>query len=878
MSLHDRLFRLLMRLLPAEFRADYGREMESHFRAERRHAGDKAGMLRLWLSTLGDLMRTAPREHLDILSRDVSYAVRMFRRRPALALATVMTLALGIGANTAIFSVVNGVLLSPLPYPDADRLVTIQEDQAGDEPGTTGYFSFDTLRARQQSFERVAAMGGWSAVLRADGQDTGRVNGVRVTWEYFRTLGVAPALGRDFEAGDDHPERRRIVLLSDPLWRRRFNADPAVIGKPISINSVTYTVVGVMPRSLNELVSARLMPGSEIWTPLGYTTAFPPACRSCRHIQMVGRLRDGVTLSQAAADATRVYQSLSQDFPRDYATPSAVLTPIRDRFLGPARPVLLLLWAAVGLLLLMACANIANLLLIRASEREEEVAIRRALGVSPARLLRQFMTESLLLAVVGGAAGTVLAIWATRVLVTNGPDEIPRLQEVAVSGRVLLYAIASSVVTGLIFGMAPARMLLARIGGDGAGVLTHGIRTTAGPAAWRHRAVLVGVNVALSTVLLVASGLLVRSFVTLLQVDPGFNPRGLLTMEVELSGPAYDDTPKIARLYDELAARLAALPGVTAAGASTNLPLTNSIDQWGITIEGRRLENPAEGPEADRYGVAANYFAAMNIPLLRGRLLNDGDGTGAPPVVVIGKTMADRLWPGDDPIGQRITLAGGPNNPPRTIVGVVGDVHHDGLHLPVSLQAYMPQAQSPWPQSSMTMIVRVVDGQDPTSLAAAVRDELRAIDPQQPVISLRSYDSIIATLMATRRFTLVLLAAFAGTALVLAVVGLYGALSYVVTQRQREIGVRVALGADHRDIRRLVMAQGLHPVAVGTAVGLAGAAAAGQWIGAMLFGVTPTDAVTYGVTLGAMVLSATLACVLPARRAAMVEPAVTLRS
>jgi putative ABC transport system permease protein len=308
------------------------------------------------------------------------------------------------------------------------------------------------------------------------------------------------------------------------------------------------------------------------------------------------------------------------------------------------------------------------------------------------------------------------------------------------------------------------------------------------------------------------------------------------------------------------------------------LPLTGSIDRWGVTIEGRPLANPEEAPEADRYGVEQDYFTAMQIPLVRGRVFTAADGSGAPPVVVIGRTTAERLWPGEDPIGRRITLAGGPNNPPRTIVGIVGDVHHDGLHLPVSYQAYMPQSQAPWPQSNMTMLIRVRDGQDPAALAAAARERLRAIDPQQPVIRMRSYDSIIAALMATRRFTLVLLAAFAGTALLLAIVGLYGALSFVVTQRQREIGVRIALGAERADIRRLVLAQGLRPVAIGVGIGLASAAAAGQLLTTMLYGVTPTDAATYGVTLGAMILSATLACLLPARRAASVEPATSLRS
>jgi putative ABC transport system permease protein len=875
MSLHDRLFRILMRVLPAEFRADYGREMESHFRAERRDAGSAGSLVRLWFATLADIARTAPGEHLDILARDLSYAIRMLARRPALALATVLTLALGIGANTAIFSVVNGVLLAPLPYPAAARIVTIEEAQPDRKPGRTGYYSFDAMRARQQSFDSVAALASWNATFRADGQETERVNGARVTWEYFRTLGLTPALGRDFEATDDTPEHRRIVLLSDGLWRRRFNADPSVIGKPVSINTVTYTVVGVMPRSLNEMVSGQLSRGAELWTPLGYAVAAPQACRTCRHIQMVGRVRDGVAMPQAEADATRVYRSLAQEFPSDYSEPSAVVTPIRERFLGPARPALMLLWIAVGLLLLMACGNIANLLLIRASEREEEVAVRRALGVTPARLLRQFLTESLLLAGIGGVLGTLIAVWATRLLVANGPAGIPRLGEVSVSAPVLLYALASSVATGLIFGMAPARMLLTRAGG--ANVLAHATRTTSGPAAWRHRAVLVGVNVALSTVLLVASGLLVRSFVSLLNVDPGFDSRNVLTMEVEISGQQYEQIPQISDFYNRLSARLAALPGVAAVGASTSLPLTDSVDQWGITIEGRPQANPADAPEADRYGVEAGYFKAMNIPLLRGRLFTPADGPGAPPVVVIGKTMAEQLWPGEDPIGRRVRLAGGPGNPMRTIVGVVGDVRHSGLHLPVSYQAYMPQSQSPWGQNALTMVIKARDGQDAAALTAAAREQVRALDASQPIIRVRTYESIIATLMGTRRFTLVLLAAFAATALLLAIVGLYGALSYVVTQRQREIGVRVALGADGRDIRRLVIAQGMRPVVIGIAGGVAGAALAGQLLASMLYGVTAGDPASYGMALVAMVGCAALACVLPARKATQVEPAATLR-
>jgi putative ABC transport system permease protein len=865
----DRVFRALLKLLPAEFRGDYQREIEATFRAERREARGTAALARVWIATLADVFRTAPAEHVDILVRDVRYTTRLLTRRPVLALAATVTLALGIGANTAIFSVVNGVLFAPLPYPAADRLVLVREQESNDDPGdTTGYFSFDRMRLQQSTFDWMAAMGGWSVTLTGDGRDAERLVGARVTWEYFRTLGIRPVLGRDFERQDDHPERRRQLLLSDELWRRRFNADPLIIGKPVTANGVTYVVVGVMP-PVRELVSDRLYPGTEIWTLLGYSPELPQACRTCRHIRVIGRVRDGVDLRQAEADLTRTYQGLAREFPPDYSHPVAVLSPIRDFFLGPVQRPLLLLWGAVALLLLMSCANIANLLLIRASERHEEIAIRKALGVTSARLLRQLLTESIMLASLGGVAGALLASWGTRVIARSGPVAIPRLREITLDGTVLAYAIAITLVTGVVFGMAPARLAIQRV---------HGARATGGVGQWRYRAALVAVNVALSALLLVGSGLLVRSFLHLLAVEPGFNGHGLLTFGIDLSGQKYSEQPAITQFYDALSTRLASLADVESVGASTQLPLSDSTDRWGVTIEGRPLDNPAAAPEADRYGVTPGYFATMNIPLVRGRLLTSGDTIGAAPVVVIGKTMAEDLWPGEDPIGRRITLAGGPDNPPRTIVGIVGDVRHYGLHMPATIQAYMPRSQAPWIETSMTMVVRVREGVDPLSLASAAREQVRALDPLQPVTEIRSYDAILAQSIATRRFTLALLAIFAGTALVLAIVGLYGALSYVVAQRQREIGVRVALGAAARDIRRMVVRQGMRPVAIGLAGGVLLALVGGRLLESLLFGVPPTDIVTFAIVLVVVSTSALVACLLPASRAASVDPATTLRA
>jgi putative ABC transport system permease protein len=869
----DGLFRTLLRLLPAEFRAEYAREMEATFRAERADVHTRFGLVRLWVATIGDIFRTAPGEHADMLGRDLRYAFRMLGRRPGLTLTAVLTLALGIGTNTAIFSVVHGVLLAPLPYPAAERLVVVQEDAADAEPGTTGYASFDRLRREQQTFDWIAAMGGWSATLGLPGRDAERLAGARVSWEFFRTLGVRPALGRDFERQDDHPERRRQVLLSDEVWRRQFAADPTIVGRPITINGADYTVIGVMPASLRELVTERLYPGTSIWTLLGYALEQPSACRTCRHIQVVGRVRDGVSVTEAQADLTRIYQSLAAEFPRDYSRPTAALTPVRRFFLGPIEQPLLMLWAAVGVLLLMTCANIAGLLLIRASEREEEIAIRKALGVSPVRLLRQLLTESIVLALVGGAAGALLAWWGTGIIAANGPETIPRLRDIAVDWRVLTYAFATTMVTGVVFGMAPARLLIRR--SIGPSTARSGRVTN---ATWNYRAGLIAVNVALSALLLVGSGLLVRSFVRLLDVEPGFNPGNVLTFQVDLSGRRYAERAAITAFYDDLSARLASLPGVAAVGASTVVPLTDDFDRWGVTIEGRPLANPADAPEADRYGVTPGYFAAMQIPLVRGRLFTDADGEGAPPVVVIGQTMANELWPGEDPIGRRVTLAGGPNNPPRTIVGIVGDVRHYGLHMPTTIQAYMPRAQSPWIETSMTLVVRAKQDVAATALAAAARDQVRAIDPAQPIVDLRTYDTILAQSVATRRFTLALLALFAASAMLLAVVGLYGAVSYVVGQRQREIGVRIALGASRDDIRRLVLSQGMRPVIVGIAAGLAAAFGGARAIQSLLFGITPTDSVTFAAVVAAIAGGTLVACLIPANRATRIDPATALRA
>jgi putative ABC transport system permease protein len=874
MGVQDRLFRVLLRVLPAEFRGDYERELAATFRAERRATESSAGLTRVWAATIADVCRTAPGEHFDILKRDLAYAFRMLGRRPTLTATAVLTLALGIGANTAIFSVVNGVLFAPLPYPDADRLVLIEEARADGEPGTTGYLSFDDMRRQNESLDSVAALAGWSAILAGDGRDAERVVGARVTWNYLQTIGLRPALGRDFAAAEDHPDRRRVAIISDALWKRRYGADPNIIGRPFTVNQLPYTLAGVMPPGVDDLVVTRKFAGAEVYTLLGYNAEQVSACRTCRHIHVVGRLKAGVDISEAQADLTRIYQSLSERYPKEYDRPRVAVTPVRDYFLGVVKTPLYLLWGAVGLLLLMACANIANLLLIRASEREEEIAIRRALGVSPARMLRQLLTEAVVLALLGGAIGGALAWWGTGMLTINGPTAIPRLQDVRIDGSVLGYALLISLVTGVIFGMAPARSLLVRQDV----VSVHSWRTTAGPGAWRYRAALIALNVAMSAVLLIGSGLLGRSFTRLMTVDAGFDPGNSLTLQLTLTGEAYDTNAAINRFYDEVSSRIRALPSVIAVSGATQLPLTGSIDRAGITIANRPEANPAAASNADRYAVRPEYFAAMRIPLITGRLFSEADATGAPPVAIIGRTMAAQLWPGESPIGQQVRVAGGDDNPFRTIVGVVGDVRHYGLHLPETLQVYIPHAQTHYPQPFLTMLVRTSGDRDPLALVPSIREFVRAVDAAQPVTAVETYEAVIAKSMATRRFTLTLLALFAGTALLLAIVGLYGALSYVVSQRQREMGVRVALGAGTSDIVRLVIRQGMTPAVVGLASGLVLGLAGGRIVASMLFEVSPADALTFTAVASLLVMAALAACVVPARNAAKVQPSLTLKA
>jgi len=873
----DRFFRLLLRLLPEEFRAAYARDMEATFRVERREAagGAAAG---LWLRTIADVLRRAPAIHFDILRRDTRLALRTLTARPLALTAALLTLTIGIGANVAMYAVIDAVLLARLPYRDAAALVFVQETVAGANPGNTGYLTFADLRDRARSFSHLVAGAQSIATLTGGGRDAERVNAMRVSRAYFEMIGVPPALGRAFSEAEDRPgPARRVVILSDGLWRRRFDADPSVIDRVIDLSGTPFRVVGIMPRGFDDLVAARLYEGAEIWTPLGYDPAAVFACRTCRHLRVFGRLAPGVTALGAKAEIAQLFGALERETPQDYRQAGAEVTPLGEVFLGPVRPVLLALWAGVTALLLVACGNVAHLLLLRASERSQEIAVRAALGVTRVRLVRQFLTESVLLASVGGAAGIGVAWAAVRVVAVEGPAQIPRLADAAVGAEVIGMGIVLTLVSGIVFGLLPLRQVLRHASTT---LTRSGSRGTDSAEAWRSRATLITANVAIAVLLLVGSGLLVRSLTGLLAVSPGVDPSGVLTLNVWASGQrfrageAVDQIAVAVQFYDDVLSRARALPGVTDAAAVTTLPLGGGYDQYGIHVQGRTPDPSRPGPSADRYVVTPGYFGAVRTPLVRGRLLDERDRQTAEAVVVINETAARQLFAGEEPIGQRVGL-GPPDAPPRTIVGIVRDVRHHGLDVAVGYQVYVPQAQWAWAETSMTVVVRTTG--DPAALAAPMRDIVRRLDAAQPLTDVRPYTEVVADTVGTRRFAAMLLTVFAVTTVVMAMVGLYGSLGVMVSQRRREISVRLALGATASRIRRLVLSQGFRPVALGLIAGVVLAAVTVGALDSMLYGVDALDIPTFLAAGLALVLCALAACLVPAARAARIDPATTLR-
>ncbi len=876
--MHERLFRALLRLLPAEFRSGYGADMEAAFRDERRARGG-GGLVALWLATLLDMLRLAPAEQWDVFQRDARVGLRALRARPVVSLLAVATLGLGIGLNVAMFAVLDAVLLAPLPYADAGRLVVVQEGGAGSLPGNLGYATFVDLRDRVQAFSSLAAATQSYATLAGDGRDAERASAMRVSASYFDLIGVRPALGRAFGASEDRPgEARRVAVLSDRLWRRRFGGDPGVIGRLIDVSGAPVTVLGVMPAGFEDLVARRLFDDAELWTPLGYDPSASFACRTCRHLRAFGRLRPGLSEDQAQRDVAAALTQLAREHPADYDAPSARVTTLDDFFLGPVRPALAALSAGVALLLLAACANVANLLLLRASERGHELAVRTALGVTRGRLARQLLTESALLAAAGGVAG-LLPAWALlEAIAATGPAQLPRLASVALDGRAVAAAAGFSALSCMIFGLVPLRHLASQ----DLGKRLHGAsRHTPESRAWTLRASLVASNVAMAVVLLVGAGLLLRSVTGLLAVPTGFDSARVLTLRVDVSGPRYaDDEPaveigRVSRFYEGVLGELRRLPGVVGASGVSTLPLGGGHDSMTLHRADRPAARPEEDPEADRFAVLPGFFETLRIPVLRGRGFDAGDAQAAPRVAVLNAGAAADLFPGEDPVGREIRL-GPPDAEARRIVGVVADTRHRGLDSASGYQVYVPAAQWAWAESTMTLLVRTSGA--PGAMAPAVRTVLRETDPAQPVTRVRPYGEIVGASLGLRSFATSLLGAFAASALLLALGGLYGALGVLVRQRRREIGIRMALGAASREIRRMVLRQAFGPVAAGLACGLLAAGAAGRLLSSLLYGVPPHDPATFAAVSALLAASAAGAALVPAWRATRTDAAITLRA
>jgi len=805
---------------------------------------------------------------MTTLWQDLRYSVRLLLRNKAFTAVALFALALGIGANSAIFSVVNSVLFRPLPYRDPARLVMIWENhqqKGGPQREWCSPADLKDWREQPQSFEHVDGLLGWGPTLTGNGEPED-LQGAAVSYDTFDMLGVAPVIGRTFAANEDAPGSERVVLLGHQLWQRRFGSDPDIVGKNVTLGGANFTIVGVMPRGF----SFPVLNNSEIFTTTGpiLATALKGCDRGCVVLRVIAKLKEGVSLETAQTEMSTFAARIAEQYPDTSSGIGTLLVPLQEQLVGDVRIAMLVLLGAVVLVLLIACANVANLLLSRAAAREKEVAIRAALGASRARLIRQHLTESLLLAVIGGALGLLLAFWMVDVLVSFAPKGTPRLEEIGVDTGVLAFTFAVAVVTGLAFGLAPA-LLSSRTNFNSA--LKEGGRDQRTSARGnRVRSALVVAEVSLALMLLVGAGLLIKSFVNLQHVDPGFNAKGLLRADVGLPRIRYADRTQAAAFFKQLLDRVSALPGVEAAGAISTLPLSGGGTDTSFLIEGRPQPEPNREPVSFYAKVTPDYFRAMGIRLQRGRVITEADAVDAPKVAVISETMVHRYFEGEDALG-RVLLFGSKDR--RVIVGIVSDVKFFGLNLDSRPMMYFSEQQ--YAERGMSLVVRTAG--DPMSLTAAVRSEVQSLDHDLAVSNVMTMDHLISTSLAEPRFVLLLLGVFAGAALALSVIGVYGVVSYSVTQRSHEIGVRMALGAQIGDVLKLVLRQGMMLVGSGVAIGLAGAFALSRLMESLLFGVGARDLVTFAATALVLTGVALGACFVPARRAAKVDPMVALR-
>lgn len=868
----------------SRFRSDLDEEMAFH-RAEAEKEFVRQGLTpesaRLAAARqLGNAALLKDRTHaivgfgFETLVSDLRYAVRQLVHSPAFTIVMLLTLALSIGANSAIFSVIDGVLLKTLPYPRADRLVRIFLSNSSYPKFPLNPFDFRDYRARNHSFESMAVFTRGDVQISGSGEPA-RLNGFGITSGYFHVLGLQPELGREFDRKSEIPGNGLQAIVSDRLWRTRFNADPAIIGRKVTLNMQPFTIVGVMPKGTehpgNEYHAVAYGESVDVWWPFSFEG--DPNRRGSHYVEGIARLRDNVTVEQARAEINAIMTQLGREHPNNDVGWTVLVIPLYTEIVGGSRQMLLVLLGAVGMVLLIACANAANLLLARASARQRELAVRLAMGAPRARVMRQLLTESLLLSIVGGALGLLLAIAGVEVLVSLLPADFPRAHDIHVSGPVFMFTFVVSLITGVLFGMAPAWQAARTDPKEG---LQKGSRsTTASGAPSRLRSALVISEVSLACVLLIGAGLMMRSLLNELHLDPGFQQEHVLTASISLPHEQYKTGVAVGKFYQELAADLSALPGVESAGAGSDLPWTGwDENASGMTVEGKK---PTPGNEFHaRYHMATpGYFSALGVPLLGGRSFNDGDTATSRQVIIVNRAMADRFWPGENAIGKRMTFEDNPKEKDwMTVVGEVGDIKDQPNSPRAEPGFWWPELQAS--NSDMSVVLRSTT--NPELLADALRNEVKRLNPQLAVADVQVMDRIVNASVATPRFAFVLVGMLAGLAILLAAIGTYGVISYSVSQRTAEFGLRMALGAQQQDVLRLVLVQAAKLTLEGTVLGVVASLALARVLKSLIFNVSPTDPSTY-LAVGLLVIAvALIACYIPARRATHADPMNALRA
>jgi len=813
------------------------------------------------------------------LLQDLRFAGRLIRKSPGFAFAAILVLALGIGANTAIFSVVDTVLLKPLAFPQPEQLVHIWHTPPQSSfPGMTRFSvspaNFLDWQAQNDVFQGMSLVGGGNFNLTGAGEPRSVV-ARRVSYNFFSVLQAQPILGRTFNPDDDQPGHNYVVILSENFWRSQFNSDPGIVGKDITLNGAAYKVIGVMPTKYQyPIEDAENAP--RFWTPLGLTPQ-ERAVRGNHNYFVIGRLRPGVTVQQAQAEMNTISRRLEQEYPADDKGWGAAVDPANEDLVGDVRTPLLVLFGAVAFVLLIACANVANLVLARTVSRQREVAIRTALGASRARLLRQIISETVLLSLLGGVLGLLVAYASIRFIVSAAAAQLPRASEISLSVPVLIFAFAVSVLAGMLAGLLPALRMSKTNVND---ALKQGTRASSDVAGSRTRGVLVVAEVALSLMLLIGAGLMIRSLWLLHRVDPGFDPHNVIAVMPSISRKTFQTPTQELAFYNQVLSRVRSLPGVQASGGIDDLPLSGGGSVQPVQLEGRPVQQMADQPEVSVRGIMPGYFKAMHIPLIRGRELGEQDVASAPGTVVISEAMAKRLWPNEDPIGKHLTMFFFPNRN-REVVGIVGDVKDNGLKGAPDATLYAPFAQLEQPPDhpfqSFPIWIVVRASANAAGLIPAVTAAIHQANPELPVLGSSTLDEVIGTSLSQQRFSTMLLGIFAGLALFLAAIGIYSVLAYSVRRRVREIGIRMALGAQIKDVLQLVVIEGMKPTVLGLAIGIIGALVLGHLLSSMIYGVKSTDLLTFiSVSIGLLCVGL-LASIIPAYRATRVEPVKTLR-